>query len=142
MAIESAFCNVAKVEALGAGIGLHAGSGETFKVALYTSDAVLGASTPAYTTTEEITGTGYTAGGELVSVSLNPELDGNTAIASFASAVWSSATLAARGALIYRVSDNMAIATLDFGEEKSVTATDFTVSFPTNTADKAIVRIG
>jgi len=130
------------VSALGAGIGLHSGSAETFKVALYSESATLNQTTAAYTTTGEITGTGYTAGGVLVAVSLNPTLDGNTAIASFATAEWTSATFVARGALIYRVSDNMAIATIDFGENKSPSGAKFEVEFPTNTAQEAVVRFG
>ena len=141
MAISQALCTSFKQELLQ---GIHdftATTGDSFKIALYTSSATLGASTTAYSATNEISGTGYTAGGlELTEVT--PVTSGTTAYVDFGDATWSSATITARGALIYNATEgNKAVAVLDFGEDKSSSAGTFEVQFPTADATNAIIRI-
>jgi hypothetical protein len=109
---------------------------------LYTSSATLGAATTAYATTNEVSGTGYTAGGNTLTISANPASSGTTAFLDFADTTWTDATITARGALIYKVGGtNPAVAVLDFGADKTSTAGDFQVQFPTADATNAIVRI-
>jgi hypothetical protein len=116
---------------------------QTFKIALFTSSATLGAATTAYSTTNEVTGTGYTAGGNTLTISTNPTTSGTTAFLDFADTTWSAATITARGALIYNADGvtNPAVAVLDFGSDKTSTAGDFTIQFPTADASNAILRI-
>ena len=139
MPITQAMCNSFKTELLG---GTHDLDTDTIKIALYTSSATLGASTTAYSTTNEVTGsTGYTAGGNTLSGAAIT-LSGSTAIVDFTDTTWSSSTITARGALIYNSSkSDKAIAVLDFGSDKSSTNGDFTVVFPTADASNAIIRI-
>jgi hypothetical protein len=112
----------------------------TFYIALYTNAASLDADTTAYTTTGEVSATGYTAGGQLLTISQVPTLgNGSTAYISFANASWTGA-ITARGALIYKAGDNGAICVLDFGANKTSTTT-FTVQFPAITNTSAIIRI-
>ena len=115
----------------------------TFYIALYTNNATLDATTTAYTTTGEVSATGYTAGGNLLTISQTPTIGNQTGAAtsyiSFDNAVWTSA-LTARGALIYKAGDNGAICVLDFGNDKT-SASTFTVQFPSNTNTSAIIRI-
>jgi hypothetical protein len=138
MAITQAMCNSFKTELLG---GTHDLDTDTIKIALFTSSATLGASTTAYSTTNEVSGTGYTAGGNtLAGAAIS--LSGSTAIVDFTDTTWSSATITARGALIYNSSKaDRAIAVLDFGSDKSSTNGDFTVVFPAADASNAIIRI-
>lgn len=124
--------------------GLHdfnASGGNTFKLALYDNTATLDASTTAYTTSGEISGTGYTAGGaDLTNV--DPSSSGTTAFTDFDDLTFSTATITARGALIYNSTNgNRAVCVLDFGSDKTSTAGDFTIVFPTADASNAIVRI-
>jgi hypothetical protein len=115
--------------------------GNTFKIALYTSSATLGASTTAYSTSNEITGTGYTAGGNTLT-SVSPTTSGTTAYVDFADTTWSSSTITANGALIYNAnSSNAAVVTLAFGSDKSSSNGDFVIVFPTANATDAIIRI-
>jgi hypothetical protein len=138
MAITQAMCNSFKTELLG---GTHDLDTDTIKIALFTSSATLGASTTAYSTSNEVSGTGYTAGGNTLS-GATISLSGSTAIVDFTDTTWSSATITARGALIYNSSkSDKAIAVLDFGSDKSSTNGDFTVVFPTADASNAIIRI-
>jgi len=138
MPISQAFCTSAKSEFLG---GVHDLDTDTIKIALFTSSATLGASTTAYSTTNEVSGTGYTAGGVTLT-SATISIDGTTAIVDFADAVWSTATITARGALIYNASkSNRAIAVLDFGSDKTSNGGDFTVVMPAAAASTAIIRI-
>ena len=115
----------------------------TFYIALYTNAATLDATTTAYTTTGEVSATGYTAGGNVLTISQTPTIGNQTGAAtsyiSFDNAVWSGA-ITARGALIYKSGDNGAICVLDFGNDKTSTST-FTVQFPANTNTSAIIRI-
>ena len=138
MAITQAMCNSFKTELLG---GTHDLDTDVIKIALFTSSATLGASTTAYSTSNEVSGTGYTAGGNTLS-GATISLSGSTAIVDFTDTTWSSATITARGALIYNSSKaDRAIAVLDFGSDKSSTNGDFTVVFPAADASNAIIRI-
>lgn len=115
---------------------------QVFKIALYTSSATLDASTTAYTTSNEVVGTGYTAGGNTLTISVNPTTTGTTAFLSFANTTWTSATITARGALIYQSGgSNPAVAVLDFGSDKSAAGGNFEVVFPTANSSSAIIRI-
>jgi len=136
MAINQTQCTSFKLELLQA---VHDFSTDTFKIALYTSAANLGASTTVYTATGETVGTGYVAGGiALTGVSVLSS--GTTAYVDFADASW-TASITARGALIYNSSkSNKAVAVLDFGADKTSTNT-FNVQMPPNTASDAIIRI-
>ena len=135
-------CTSFKVELLKGVHNFTNATGDTFKIALYTSSATLDASTTAYSATNEVSGTGYTAGGNTLT-NVTPTSSGTTAYLDFADTTWSSATITARGALIYNSSaaGNPAVAVLDFGADKTSTAGDFTVVFPTADASNAIVRI-
>ena len=142
MAISQAMATSFKVQILGGDFDFSSGTGETFKIALFTSSATLGAATTAYATTNEVSGTGYTAGGNTLTISANPASSGTTAFLDFADTTWSSATITARGALIYQSGGtNPAIAVLDFGSDKTSTAGDFTIVFPAADSSNAIVRI-
>ena len=123
-------------------------SGDTFYMALYTNSATLDASTTAYTATGETTntaGSAYVAGGQALS-NVNPTTGGTTAFTDFADEVWASASFTARGALIYNTTPthtytNPSVVVLDFGSDKTASAGDFTVIFPTADASNAIIRI-
>jgi hypothetical protein len=120
-------------------VALQALSTGTLKMALYTADADLGAGTLTYTTANEVVGTGYTAGGNVLTGVTVLTL-GTTAYLDFDDVVWNPAGFTARGALIYNTSlGNLAVAVLDFGADKTTTTT-FTVQTPANTADAAIIR--
>jgi hypothetical protein len=115
--------------------------GNTFKIALYTSSATLGASTTAYSATNEISGTGYTAGGNTL-VSVSPTTSGTTAYVDFADTTWANSTITANGALIYNAnSSNAAVVVLAFGSDKSSSNGDFVIVFPVANATDAIIRI-
>lgn len=141
MAITQALCSSFKQELVTGTHNFTASTGDIFKIALYTSAATLGASTTVYSTTNEVVGTGYTAGGRNM-VSVTPVLSGTTAICDFADVTWTTVTLTARGALIYNSSKaNRAVLVLDFGSDKTATAGDFTIIFPVADASNAIIRI-
>lgn len=135
-------CTSFKVELLKGVHNFSASGGDTFKIALYTSAATLDATTTAYSSTNEISGTGYTAGGAALT-NVDPTSTGTTAFVDFADATWASATITARGALIYNSSaaGNPAVAVLDFGADKSSSASNFTVVMPTADSSTAVVRI-
>ena len=122
-------------------------SPDTFKIALYTGNAALGPTTTVYTTDNEVTGTGYVAGGVTLVINPSPTSGINnqqvpTAYVSFNPAVWAGATFIARGALIYNSSKgNKSVATLDFGSDKTVVNQTLTVTFPVADPNNAIVRI-
>lgn len=129
-------------------VGLPSGTfnfgADTFKIALYTGAASIGPDTTAYTTDGEVVATGYTAGGEPLTVSQTPTIGNQTGIAtvylSFSNVTWTSA-LTARGALIYKSgAGNPTVCVLDFGADKTSTTT-FTVQFPAATNSSAIIRI-
>lgn len=116
------------------------GTSYVYKIALYTAFANLDSSTTAYSTTNEITGTGYAAGGEVLTVVPPSSNDtAQTAWVSFLPAIWNSASFTTRGALIYNSTTGAAVAVLNFGSDKTATNT-FTVTFPTATASDAIIR--
>ena len=116
--------------------------GSTFNLALYTSSASLGAGTTAYTTSNEVSGTNYTAKGAALT-RVDPSSSGTTALTDFADLTFSNATVTARGALIFNdsASGDPAVCALDFGGDKTSTAGDFTIQFPTADASNAIIRI-
>jgi hypothetical protein len=121
-------------------LGEHNLESNTLKIALYTALASLDENTTEYTTTNEITGTGYTAGGETLS-GVSVSTSGLIAYVSFDNVVWDPASFTARGALIYNASvSNKSIAVLDFGSDKQTT-TKFTIEVPPDTATAAIIRI-
>lgn len=116
-------------------------TGNVFKIALYTSSATMSASTTAYSATNEVSGTGYTAAGNTLT-NVTPTTSGTTAFTDFADTTWTTATITARGALIYNsTNSNRATVVLDFGADKTSTAGDFTIVFPTADASNAIIRI-
>ena len=141
--ITQGMCTSFKVGLLNGDFDFGTGTTQTFKVALYTSAANLSAATTAYSTTNESSGAGYTAGGQAVSVSVVPTSTGTTAFLSFSDVTWSNTTLLARGALIYKADGvtNPAIAVLDFGEDKQTNAGDFVINFPLADASNAIIQI-
>jgi len=114
----------------------------TLKMALYTGDATLGPTTTVYTTTNEVVGTGYIAGGNtLTGVTINTDSNTNTVYVNFNNVSWSGANFTARGALIYNsTQSNKSIAVLDFGADKLFTAANNTVTMPVNTASTALLR--
>lgn len=128
-----------KEELLG---GVHDFTAHTFTLALYTNEATLNAGTTAYTTSGEVVGSGYTAGGADLTAQ-TPASSGTTAFVTFDDVSWAAATLTARGALLYNssVAGNPAVAVLDFGADKASAGTAFTVQFPAATSEAAIVRI-
>lgn len=152
MAISQAMCTSFKSQILQ---GLHqftaptlvsrgsltAPTNDTFKIALFTSAATLDSTTTAYSTTNEVTGTGYTAGGNtLAGTAL--ATSGTTAYLDFTDTTWTTATITANGALIYNsTQSNRSVAVLWFGGDKTSTAGDFTIQFPTPDATNAIIRI-
>ncbi len=148
MAITQAMATSFKVEILTAyhNFGTtvtRAGTGaDTFKIALYTSSATLSAATTSYSVTNEVSGTGYSAGGNTLTVSQVPTSTSTTAWLDFADTTWSTATITANGALIYNsTQSNRAVAVLAFGGDKTSTAGDFTIVFPTADSTNAIIRI-
>ena len=145
MAITSAICNSFKQEIL---VGTHnftATTGDTFKLALFTSSATLGAGTTAFNSSNEITNSGtstaYTSGG-ISLTSVTPTLDSSTAVCDFANASFTNASFTANGCLIYNSSkSNKAVAAVAFGADKTVTSGTFTIQFPTADATNAIIRL-
>ena len=118
---------------------------DSFKIALYTGAADIGANTASYTTLNEVTGTGYTAGGNALTVSVQPttgsDPSNTTAYLSFSNVTWSPAAFTCRGAIIYKVGGgNPTVCILDFGADKTCT-TQFQVQFPTADSTNAIIRI-
>ena len=139
MAITQALASSFKQELLQGVHNFSASTGDTFKIALYTSSATLSSATTAYTASGETTGTGYTAGGQSLT-NLGVSLSGTTAYLSFDNVTWTTATITAAGALIYNSSkSNKAVAILSFGGSYSSTAGNFTVTFPANTSTTAII---
>jgi len=142
MAITQAMCSSFKGEVMQALHNFDASGGDTFKLALYTSAATLDASTTAYTATNEVANTGsYAAGGgNLVNVGVT--VSGTTGFTDFSDISFTTATITARGALIYNnTNSDRAVAVLDFGSDKTSTDGTFTVIFPTPNATDAIIRI-
>lgn len=141
-------CTSFKEELLFGAHDFDSSTGDTFKIALYTNSATLDASTTAYSASNEVSGSGYTAGGQDLT-SVDPTSSGTTAFTDFADETFVTATITARGALIYNSTPNTtsvsltnpAVVVLDFGSDKTATAGDFTIVFPTADASNAIIRI-
>ena len=142
MAITQAMCTSFKQELMTGTHNFTTSTGDTFKLALYTSSATLGAATTAYSATNEASGTNYTAGGAALT-NVTPTTSGTTALTDFADLTFSNATVTANGALIYNdtASGDPSVVVLAFGGDKTSTAGDFTIQFPTADASNAIIRI-
>jgi hypothetical protein len=150
LAISQTLATSFKVEILdgihnfGVGVIRASTAADTFKIALYSTLATLDAATTVYTTLNEVTGTGYTAGGNTLVISQVPTSTSTetTAWLNFDNSSWTSASFSADGALIYNSTQgNKAVAVLNFGGTKTATAQTFTVTFPASTSDAAIIRI-
>ena len=150
MAISQAMCTSFKVELLSGGhnfnttnVARTVDTADVFEIALFTSSATLDATTTAYSTSNEVPSTGnYSAGGNTLTISQVPTSSSTTAFIDFADTTWSSATITANGALIYNsTNSDTAVAVLAFGGDKTSTAGDFTIIFPTADASNAIIRI-
>ena len=142
MAISQAMCTSFKVELLQGVHNFTNSSGNTFNIALYTSSASLGAGTTAYTTSNEVSGTNYTAKGQALT-NVTPTSSSTTALTDFTDETFSNVTLTAREALIFNdsASGDPAVCVLDFGSDKSASSGDFTIVFPAADASNAIIRI-
>ena len=138
MTIQQGATTVFKVNVLNGAEDFGVGTPYVYKIALYTAFADLGPNTLIYTSTNEITGTGYVAGGKVVTPTV-PASQDQTAYISFQNVTWTPANFTARGALIYNSTTNAAVAVLDFGSDKTA-SNSFTVTFPTATATTAIIR--
>ena len=156
MAITQAMCTSFKAEIMLAVHDFRATGGDTFKIALYSSAATIDANTTAYSATNEVTGTNYTAGGNSLTnlgvVTSNNTASTGVGFTDFSDTTWTNATITARGALIYNTTPsansnanttltNAAVCALDFGSDKTSTAGDFTIIFPAATNSAAIIRI-
>jgi hypothetical protein len=142
MAITQAMATSFKKELLEAKHNFLASGGNTFKLALYTSSATMGAATTAFTTTNQAAGTNYTSGGNALT-NINPASSGTTAFTDFADLTFGTATITARGCMIYNdtAAGDPTVAVFDFGGDKTSTAGSFTITFPTADASNAIIRI-
>ena len=156
MAITQAMCTSFKAELMLAVHDFRATGGDTFKLALYTSSATIDANTTAYTASNEVTGTNYTAGGGTLTrlgvVTSNNTASTGVGFTDFSDLTFANATITARGALIYNTTPsansnanttltNAAVCALDFGSDKTSTDGDFTIIFPAATNTTAIIRI-
>lgn len=144
MPITTGLCTRFKVGLLRGEFDLSTTTSQTFKLALYTSDADLDADTLAYTTAGEVAaGNGYISGGEVVTVSIGPTSTGRVAYVDFNDVTWSMASFTARGALLYKADgvDNPAIAVFDFGEDKTTSQANLVVQFPPGNSTQAVVRL-
>ena len=150
MAISQTLATSFKVEILdgihnfGVGVIRASTAADTFKIALYSTLATLDAATTVYTTLNEVTGTGYVAGGNTLVISQAPTSTSSETVAwlNFANSSWTSASFSADGALIYNSTQgNKAVAVLNFGSTKTTANQTFTVTFPASTSDAAIIRI-
>lgn len=135
-------CTSFKKELMEAKHNFLLSGGNTFKLAMYDNNASFTAATTAYTTSNEVSGTGYSAGGGTLT-RIDPSSSGTTAFTSFSDLTFSTATVTARGALIYNdtASGDPTVIVLDFGADKTSTAGDFTIQFPTADSSTAIIRI-
>ena len=141
MSIGQTQTTVFKLNLLKALENFNTGTPYTYKIALYTANAVLNEETTAYTTANEITGTGYTAGGKTLTITgLGSDVTNNTAYVSFLNVTWNPANFTTAGALIYNSTTNAAVCVLNFGGNKIATST-FTITFPAATSTTAVLRI-
>ena len=142
MAITQTLCTSFKVALLNGEMDFSADTSQTFKLALFTSSATLDATTTAYSTTNEVSGTGYTAGGNTLTIAANPASSGTTAFLDFADTTFASSSITARGALLYKSGGgDPAVAVLNFGEDKQTSSADFVIQFPSADKTNAIIRI-
>ena len=138
MAIQQTMCSSFKYQLW---LAQHDFSTDVFKLALYTSASSIGPDTTVYATTNEVTGTGYVAGGNTMT-GVTVVLSGTTSYVDFDNSTWAASSITARGALIYNSSkSNKAVAVLDFGADKTSSGTPFVVQMPSNTATTALLRI-
>ena len=137
--IQQGLTNSFKQQMLQAGQNLVT---DTLRMALYTAFAVVGPTTTIYTTTNEVSGTGYTAGGEIITgATVSVDAQSGTVYVDFNNVSWPGASFTARGALIYNVTQgNASVAVLDFGSDKLFTSTSNTVTMPVNSATTALIR--
>jgi hypothetical protein len=138
MTIQQGQCTIFKKNCLSGLENFAVGTPYTYKIALYTANADLSYETLTYTTTGEVVGTGYTSGGQTLTV-IPPQTSDYTAYLSFSNVTWNPASFTCRGALIYNSTTNAAVAVLDFGADKTPT-TSFTITFPTDNAANAVIR--
>lgn len=142
MAITTAMCTSFKQELMVKGHDFTLTTGDTFKIALYTSSATLSAATTAYSATNEVSGTGYTAKGNTLT-NVTPTTSGTSAITDFADTTWSSSTITARGCMIFNedAAGDPSVSVHDFSEDKSSSNGDFTIQFPAAAAGTAILEL-
>lgn len=135
-------CTSFKVELMTATHNFTNGTGNTFNIAMYDNNASFTAATTAYTATDEVTGTAYVAKGNTL-VNVTPTSTSTTAFTDFGDSTWSTSTITARGAMIFNDTavGDPSVVILDFGSDKSSSAGDFTIVFPTGDATSAIIRI-
>lgn len=138
MSLMQTQCTIFKYNLLKGEENFTLASPYVYKIALYTANASLDATTVAYSATDEVVGNGYTAGGNTLVV-IPPAYSGTTAFVSFDTATWNPASFTCRGALIYNSTTNAAVAVLNFGSDKTAVNT-FTITFPTADANNAIIR--
>jgi hypothetical protein len=138
MTIQQGQTTIFKQNCLSGLVNFAVGTPYVYKIALYTANADLSYATLAYTTVGEVVGTGYTAGGKVLTV-VPPASSDQTVYLSFANVTWNPASFTVRGALIYNSTTNATVAVLDFGADKTPT-TSFTITFPTDDASNAVIR--
>lgn len=139
--IAQTACTVFKSNMLKGLENFNTGTPYTYKIALYNALADLDDTTTVYTTNNEVTGTGYSAGGiALTPTTILSDTENNTAYVSFSNVTWSPASFTCRGALVYNSTTNAAVFVLNFGSDKTATSS-FTVQFPTANSTNAILRI-
>lgn len=139
MIVQTA-CTVFKFNLISGAEDFNSPSPYIYKIALYNANADLNNTTTAYTTTNEVTGTGYTAGGIALTPVVGSDTTNNVAYVSFSNVTWNPASFTCRGALIYNSTTGAAVAVLNFGSDKTAT-TSFTIQFPSATSTSAILRI-
>jgi hypothetical protein len=139
MIVQTA-CTVFKFNLISGAEDFNSPSPYVYKIALYNANANLNSTTTAYTTTDEITGTGYTAGGIVLTPSVGSDTTNNVSYVTFSNVTWDPASFTCRGALIYNSTTGAAVAVLNFGSDKTST-TSFTIQFPSATSTSAILRI-
>jgi hypothetical protein len=136
-------CDVFKTGLMDGTFNFSSSTTQVYRIALYTNAASLNQDTTTYTTTGEVTGNGYTAGGKILTIGVNPTNSNDISYLSFNDISWTGSTFTARGALIYKADGvtNPAVCVLDFGSDKTTTNGTFSVQFPSATSTSAVIRI-
>lgn len=136
-------CDVFKTGLLDSAFDFSSSTTQTYKIALYTNSATLNQNTTSYTTSGEVSGIGYVAGGQELTIAVNPTNSNDISFLSFDDVTWAGSSFTARGALIYKYDGvtNPAVCVLDFGSNKTTTDGNFTVQFPAATSTSAVIRI-